>query len=201
LARRCQPVGDSGKKLDVVLLRHAVIFRRPILTRCWRKSSTGTVWPSVGDLGRLQYPAVSRAFHGIVDDILSVDLAATEGAKPMVLGSQRLSARDALHLAVMEGIQCIKSLALTLNLTATRGLHVCGKGLLDPPCRGARRRRENAFAVARPKRFELSRPGFVVRALLPSTCFVARFLPRHRNSTGFQPSATVSDKNLQVFVN
>ena len=49
--------------------------------------------------------AIQPAFDallGIVDEVLSVDLAATERAKTIVLGSQRLSARDALHLAVME---------------------------------------------------------------------------------------------------
>jgi uncharacterized protein len=49
--------------------------------------------------------AIQPAFDallGIVDEVLSVDLAATERAKAIVLGSQRLSARDALHLAVME---------------------------------------------------------------------------------------------------
>ena len=38
----------------------------------------------------------------IVDQVLSIDLAAVERAKTIVLGSPRLSARDALHLAVME---------------------------------------------------------------------------------------------------
>jgi hypothetical protein len=49
--------------------------------------------------------AIQPAFDailGIVDQVLSVDLAATERAKSIVLGSTRLSARDALHLAVME---------------------------------------------------------------------------------------------------
>src|SRR5580700_2027651 len=47
--------------------------------------------------------AIQPAFDailGIVDQVLSVDLAATERAKSIVLGSTRLSARDALHLAV-----------------------------------------------------------------------------------------------------
>ncbi len=49
--------------------------------------------------------AIQPAFDailGIVDQVLSVDLAAAERAKSIVLGSARLSARDALHLAVME---------------------------------------------------------------------------------------------------
>jgi predicted nucleic acid-binding protein len=49
--------------------------------------------------------AIQPAFDailGIVDQVLAVDLLAAERAKSIVLGSHRLSARDALHLAVME---------------------------------------------------------------------------------------------------
>jgi uncharacterized protein len=49
--------------------------------------------------------AIQPAFDAmlrIVDQVLSIDLAAVERAKTIVLGSPRLSARDALHLAVME---------------------------------------------------------------------------------------------------
>src|ERR1700691_637431 len=49
--------------------------------------------------------AIQPAFDailGIIDQVLSVDLVAAERAKSIVLGSTRLSARDALHLAVME---------------------------------------------------------------------------------------------------
>jgi hypothetical protein len=49
--------------------------------------------------------AIQPAFDallGIVDQVLSVDLSAVERAKSIVLGSPRLSSRDALHLAVME---------------------------------------------------------------------------------------------------
>jgi len=42
------------------------------------------------------------ALLGLVDQVLDIDLAATERAKEIVLGHRRLSARDALHLAVME---------------------------------------------------------------------------------------------------
>lgn len=49
--------------------------------------------------------AIQPAFDallGIVDEVLDVNKAATERAKEIVLGNRRLSARDALHLAVME---------------------------------------------------------------------------------------------------
>lgn len=49
--------------------------------------------------------AIQPAFDallGVVDDVLDVDKAAAERAKEIVLGNRRLSARDAIHLAVME---------------------------------------------------------------------------------------------------
>jgi uncharacterized protein len=49
--------------------------------------------------------AIQPAFDailGIVDDVLAVDLQTVERAKAIVLARQRLSARDAIHVAVME---------------------------------------------------------------------------------------------------
>jgi uncharacterized protein len=49
--------------------------------------------------------AIQPAFDallGIVDEVLDVTRAAAERAKEIVLGHPRLSARDAIHLAVME---------------------------------------------------------------------------------------------------
>jgi len=49
--------------------------------------------------------AIQPAFDailGIVDDVLVVDLHTVERAKAIVLARQRLSARDAVHVAVME---------------------------------------------------------------------------------------------------
>jgi predicted nucleic acid-binding protein len=49
--------------------------------------------------------AIEPAFEaliGIVDEVFPVDVAAVQRAKSIVLGTPRLSARDALHLAVME---------------------------------------------------------------------------------------------------
>lgn len=58
--------------------------------------------------------AIQPAFDallGIVDQVLAVDGAAAERAKEIVLGHRQLSARDAMHLAVMEqhGIEQILS--------------------------------------------------------------------------------------------
>ena len=49
--------------------------------------------------------AIQPAFDvllGIVDEVFPVDVAAVQRAKQIVLGYQRLSARDAVHFAVME---------------------------------------------------------------------------------------------------
>ncbi len=49
--------------------------------------------------------AIQPAFEallGVVDEVFPVDLSGVERAKSIVLGSASLSARDALHLAVME---------------------------------------------------------------------------------------------------
>jgi predicted nucleic acid-binding protein len=49
--------------------------------------------------------AIQPAFDsllGAVDDVLAIDHPILERAKRIVFGYQRLSARDALHLAVME---------------------------------------------------------------------------------------------------
>jgi predicted nucleic acid-binding protein len=47
----------------------------------------------------------------VVDEVLPVDTETVERAKAIVLGRRRLSARDAVHLAVMErsGVQRILS--------------------------------------------------------------------------------------------
>jgi predicted nucleic acid-binding protein len=49
--------------------------------------------------------AIQPAFEallGVVDEVFPVEAATVERAKQIVLGTSRLSARDAIHLAVME---------------------------------------------------------------------------------------------------
>ena len=58
--------------------------------------------------------AIQPAFNallGVVDEVFSVDHAAVERAKEIVLGQRGLSARDAIHLAAMQvhGIKRILS--------------------------------------------------------------------------------------------
>ena len=52
-----------------------------------------------------RWDAIQPAFDallGVVDQVFPVDTPAVERAKTIILGKKRLSARDALHLAVME---------------------------------------------------------------------------------------------------
>lgn len=58
--------------------------------------------------------AIQPAFEallGLVDEVLSIQLPDTQRAKEIVLATSQLSARDALHLAVMEshGVSTILS--------------------------------------------------------------------------------------------
>jgi uncharacterized protein len=49
--------------------------------------------------------AIQPAFDvllAVVDEVLPIEQASTERAKDIVMGRRRLSARDALHIAVME---------------------------------------------------------------------------------------------------
>jgi predicted nucleic acid-binding protein len=49
--------------------------------------------------------AIQPAFNsllGVVDEVLAIDRAVVERAKEIIFGHGRLSARDAVHLAVME---------------------------------------------------------------------------------------------------
>jgi uncharacterized protein len=50
--------------------------------------------------------AIQPAFDallGIVDQVFAIDRTAAERAKEIVMSYSRVSARDALHLAIMEG--------------------------------------------------------------------------------------------------
>jgi predicted nucleic acid-binding protein len=76
----------------------------------------GAPHPHKADAQRLQeilhrYVAVNRrdaiqpafdALLGIADEVLAVDRVTAERAKEIMMGRRQVSARDALHLAVME---------------------------------------------------------------------------------------------------
>ena len=78
LIREHQRLVTSAEVLEEILHRYVAIDRRDAIQ-----------------------PAFD-ALTGVVDEVLAVDRAAVERAKRIVLEYQRLSARDAVHLAVME---------------------------------------------------------------------------------------------------
>lgn len=73
--------------------------------------------------------AIQPAFDallGIVDEVLDVTRAAAERAKEIVLGNQRLSARDAVHLAVMEQHGIYRVLSFDLGFDGFPGISRLG---------------------------------------------------------------------------
>jgi len=69
--------------------------------------------------------AIQAAFDallGFVDEVLSVDRGAVERAKQIVLGYRQLSARDALHLSVMEQNGIHRILSFDSGLDAFPGI-------------------------------------------------------------------------------
>ena len=69
--------------------------------------------------------AIQPAFEallGVVDQVLSIDTAAVQRAKSIVLASPQLSARDALHLAVMEQNSIAKILSFDVGFDGYPGI-------------------------------------------------------------------------------
>lgn len=69
--------------------------------------------------------AIQPAFDallGVVDEVLSVDGGAVERAKQIVLGYRQLSARDAVHLSVMEQNGIHQILSFDSGLDAFPGI-------------------------------------------------------------------------------
>lgn len=69
--------------------------------------------------------AIQPAFDlllGVVDEVFPIDLADVERAKGIVLQGSRLSARDALHLAVMERRRVTRILTFDEGFNAVPGL-------------------------------------------------------------------------------
>ena len=82
------------------LLEHLVAARERLVTDAEVLQEILHRYVAIGRPEAIQ-PAFD-ALLGIVDDVFPVDLASVERARTIVLGSPRLSARDALHLAVMQ---------------------------------------------------------------------------------------------------
>jgi len=69
--------------------------------------------------------AIQPAFDallGVVDEVLPVDRLAAERAKEIVLGYRQLSARDAVHLAVMELHRIERILSFDLGFDGFPGI-------------------------------------------------------------------------------
>ena len=66
-------------------------------------------YATIGRLDAIQ-PALD-ALLGVVDEVFPIDAADVENAKDVVMGRARLSARDALHVAVMKrrGVERVMS--------------------------------------------------------------------------------------------
>jgi uncharacterized protein len=69
--------------------------------------------------------AIQPAFEvliGVVDEVFPVDRAAVERAKEIVLGHRGLSARDAIHLAVMQAHDVRKILSFDRGFDGFPGI-------------------------------------------------------------------------------
>jgi hypothetical protein len=69
--------------------------------------------------------AIQPAFDailGVVDEVLAVSRADVERAKDIVLGAPRLSARDALHAAVMEREKIARVMSFDAGFDGVPGL-------------------------------------------------------------------------------
>ena len=74
--------------------------------------------------------AIQPAFDailGVVDEVLAVTAADVERAKGIVLGKRRLSARDALHAAIMEREQIRRILSFDSGFDGLPGLTRLGR--------------------------------------------------------------------------
>jgi predicted nucleic acid-binding protein len=69
--------------------------------------------------------AIQPAFDailGVVDEVLSITLTDAERAKTIVFGQRRLSARDALHAAVMERAEVTRIMSFDRGFDALPGV-------------------------------------------------------------------------------
>ena len=62
------------------------------------------------------------ALLGVVDEVLPVDAAAADRARQIVLEYRRLSARDAVHLAIMEQHDCTQILSFDTGFDSFPGI-------------------------------------------------------------------------------
>jgi predicted nucleic acid-binding protein len=90
-----------ARKVDVQrILEHAVSDRERLVTDTEVLQEILHRYVALDRRDAIQ-PAFD-ALLAVVDEVFSIDLGVVDRAKAIVLGNRRLSARDALHLAVME---------------------------------------------------------------------------------------------------
>lgn len=79
-----------------------------------------------------RYAAINRrdaiqpafaALLGVVDEVFPVDIGSVERAKEIILGNRTLSARDALHLAIMEKQGISEILSFDAGFDGFPGIH------------------------------------------------------------------------------
>ncbi len=73
--------------------------------------------------------AIQPAFDallGVVDEVFAVDPQSVERAKGIVLGNKKLSARDALHLAIMQRQRISEILSFDKGFDGFPGIHRIG---------------------------------------------------------------------------
>ena len=75
-----------------------------------------------------RYVAIDRrdAILGVVDEVFPVEAPAVERAKAIVLGSRKLSARDALHVSVMERCRVARILSFDTGFDGLPGIERIG---------------------------------------------------------------------------
>jgi predicted nucleic acid-binding protein len=95
---------DAQRLLETVLNeRQRVVTDAEVLQEILHRYASISRWDTI--------QTAFDALFGIVDDVLPVDRGAVERAKEIIFGHRRLSARDAIHVAIMErhGIERILS--------------------------------------------------------------------------------------------
>jgi predicted nucleic acid-binding protein len=93
--------GAHARKVDAEqVLQHAVSDRERLVTDTEVLQEILHRYVAIDRRDAIQ-PAFD-AILGVVDEVFSIELRAVDRAKAIVLGNRRLSARDALHVAVME---------------------------------------------------------------------------------------------------
>ena len=102
------------------LLEQAVAARERLVTDAEVLQEILHRYVAIGRPDAIQ-PAFD-ALLGVVDEVLPVDLAAVERAKAVLLGCPRLSARDGLHVALMQQHEISRILSFDTGFDQVAGI-------------------------------------------------------------------------------